>query len=112
MKMNEQKDENLRSVLREWKVNEPLPARFQEHVWQRIEKVEAAKGISLGAYLAHWLEQTFARPALAFAYVAVLLVSGITLGYSHAQQRQARMNDDLGTRYVQSVDPYQKLASR
>jgi hypothetical protein len=47
-------------------------------------------------------------PAFAVAYVAALLLAGIGTGYWQTRSLTSRVEGDLGTRYVQSVDPYQK----
>ena len=100
-------DEPLRELLAQWKVEESLPPRFQEQVWKRIEQAEARKPQSKLAALAHWIEATFRRPVLAFAYVAVLLFVGLGTGYWQAQGAMAQSQSELRARYVQSVDPYQ-----
>ena len=48
------------------------------------------------------------RPAVAVAYATVLLIAGVAAGYWQARNQTAHLDDELGTRYVQSVDPYQK----
>ncbi|MEO6035358.1 MAG: hypothetical protein ABIQ35_08895, partial [Verrucomicrobiota bacterium] len=65
-------DETLRASLREWKENSPLPPRFQEHVWRRIERAEADGKTTRWNFLKS-IEMLFARPALAVSYVAILL---------------------------------------
>jgi hypothetical protein len=47
------------------------------------------------------------KPALATAYVAVLLVIGASVGWSQARQETARVTGKLSARYAQAVDPYQ-----
>jgi len=64
MHMNESNDDlRLRKLLRDSRSGEPLPPRFQERVWQRIETAErtAAPAFSLS----QWLGALFARPAFA-----------------------------------------------
>ena len=108
MKTNDSNSEKMSASLRAWKVSEPLPPRFQEQVWSRIERAEVSRG--------HWLtdtvafvERLFARPALAYAYAMLLLTLGLAGGYVAAQQQEARMESQLAVRYVQSIDPYQKV---
>ena len=98
-----------RALLKEWKQEAPLPPRFQERVWRRIEHAEAAPvpTVSLAAMFANWLTNLLPRPALATAYVAVLLVIGASVGWSQARQETARVSGELSARYAQAVDPYQ-----
>jgi hypothetical protein len=106
--MNNQNDEPLRSVLREWRVESPLPPRFQEQVWNRIEREEANVPLALWPLILAWFKSSVARPAFAVAYASVLLMAGLTAGFVHAQQENAKLNSAIEARYVQSIDPYQK----
>ena len=68
-------DAKLSSLLRQSRVAPPLPPRFQENVWRRIES--AAAGKTAGS--PGWLEAVIAsmlRPRLALAGVAALVVAG------------------------------------
>jgi hypothetical protein len=109
MKPNQESenDGQVTGLLREWTVSTPLPPRFQEQVWQRIARAEATTKSSFGQTLAHWIDATFRRPALAFCYVTVLLSGGLTVGYWHAQEKSDHIASQSRTLYVQSVDPYQ-----
>ena len=100
-------DKQLHDLLAEWKVGTSLPPRFQEQVWKRIDQSEAHKPQSSLAALAHWIEAAFRRPALASAYVAVLLFVGLGAGYWQAQGAMTQSQSEMRARYVQSVDPYQ-----
>lgn len=102
-------DAPLRDALREWAVTEPLPPRFQEQVWQRIERAEAKASLPVLAWgqLQEWIATMLPRPALALAYVTVLLVVGVTLGWNQARVETTRVTSELGARYAQAVDPYQ-----
>jgi len=101
------KDESLSKLLHAWKTEAPLPPRFQEAVWQGIERAESCVRVPLWRLLAARIEAAFAQPALATAYVAVLLVAGVSAGYWHAEDRTAQTKSELRSRYVQTVDPYQ-----
>ena len=97
--------------MREWKVTAPLPPRFQEDVWHRIEQGECSAAettTTLWSVFKARLAAAIPRPAVAVAYLTVLLVAGVAGGYWKAQSHTAHLDDELGTRYVQSVDPYQK----
>lgn len=104
--------EPLRQVMREWRVTEPLPPRFQEGVWRKIQQAESSKApattTTLWSAFKAWLVSVMPRPAVAVAYVAVLFAVGTTSGYWQARSQTSRSHDELGTRYVQAVDPYQK----
>jgi len=98
--------EPVRKLLQEWKVTTPLPPRFQEQVWQRIESSEQQAVRSVRAVIAHWVGTVLPRPALAVSYVAILLTIGVTVGWTQARQEAARVKDELGQRYVRVLDPY------
>lgn len=114
MKPNKQEpenDEHLRSLLREWVVDAPLPPRFQEQVWQRIERAGARPTLlTLWRSTLLALQRSLARPKLAFSYVTVLLAVGVAAGSWAAQIQSSRLDTALGLRYVQSVDPYKTVA--
>ena len=108
---NPESDERLRTVLRSWVVDTPLPPRFQEQVWQRIDRAELRPDSPFWAGLLRLIEVALPRPKIAFAYVSVLLAVGVTAGAWAAQVKTNRTKTDLGLRYVQSVDPYRAVAS-
>jgi hypothetical protein len=96
-------DPQLDRLLQTWRVTDPLPPRFQERVWKRIE---AAESKTVKPEAANWLAILFARPALATVCAALLLVAGLTTGLLRANHDAAQMNTELAQRYVASVDPY------
>ena len=100
-------DHPLDRLLQKWRVTPPLPPRFGEQVWKRIERAEVP-AVSIREAVRAWIAMAFARPAFAFAYVTVLLMIGLTLGAIQASQKTARWEQGLEARYVQSIDPYQK----
>ena len=104
--------ETVRRVLREWKVISPLPPRFVENVWRRIEKAEPAAPLvsnpTLWVVLKTWLALTLPRPAFAISYVSVLLVAGLFAGYWHSRVEATSWDRALASRYVEAVDPFQK----
>jgi len=104
-------DDPLRQTLRQWVVDTPLPARFQERVWQRIARKETRPESNLSNALARLLEIVQPRPKLAFAYLMVLLAAGGVAGSWAAQRENNRLDAALGSRYLQSVDPFQIAAA-
>jgi hypothetical protein len=111
MKTNkpDNRDDALRNVLKEWRAEAALPPRFQEGVWQHIERerVQMQTAPSAWAAVAHWISALLPRPAMAAAYVAALIFAGATVGWTQAHQTNARVKNELGERYVQVLDPYQ-----
>jgi hypothetical protein len=112
MKTNQlpEDDDPLRQVLHQWKVETPLPPRFQEEVWRRITRVEAKPERTFLAGLLSLLDVSLARPKVAYSYLIILLLLGVVGGSWAAQREANRLDAALGSRYVQSVDPYQKVA--
>ena len=102
-------DEKLSKVLHEWKADSSLPPRFQEGVWRQIESASATRATapSVWSVCAHWIGTLLPRPAMATAYVAVLLAVGVSAGWAQAHQTNARVKGELGNRYVRVLDPYQ-----
>ena len=100
-------DGALRKVLKEWRVEAPLPPRFQEQVWQRIERVQSTSAPGVAGMFSRWVAMTTLRRGLAVAYLAGLLAIGITAGWVNARHESARVKNELGQRYVRLLDPYQ-----
>ena len=92
-------------------VDEPLPPRFQERVWERIAQAEAKPqaNVTLWGLLRRALETNLPRPKFAYSYVTVLLLLGVVSGAWAAQRESTRLKAALGSAYVQSVDPFQKV---
>ena len=105
----DENNESLNKALRAWKVDAPLPPRFQEDVWRRIARAKAQTTASVWLTLAAWLDAAFRRPALAASCALVLLAAGATAGWSQARQETARVTGELSVRYVHSVDPYKPI---
>lgn len=112
MKPESENPELLRKAMREWRVTEPLPPRFQEGVWRKIQQADSsakpATTTTLWPVFKAWLASMLPRPAVAVAYVAALFAVGTASGYWQARSQTSRSHEQMGTRYVQAVDPYQK----
>lgn len=99
----EPKNDPLRALLREARPAPPLPPRFHESVWRRIESAEAPalQPSSPWAWLEQWVERLL-QPRLAVASLAVLLVAGGLTGFvtsASAAKQQAQ------ERYLSVVAP-------
>ena len=99
-------DARLRTLLRSWVVDTPLPPRFKENVWRRIERADLQPESPFWAGLLRLIEVSLPRPRVALAYVSLLLAVGLTAGAWAAQVKTSHTESSLGLRYVQSVDPY------
>jgi len=97
--------DGLSKILQTWKVAAPLPPRFEEQVWQRIARVGAAPNLWL--QFLNWLELALPRRAVAGAYLAILLLAGLTAGYWESRSKANELDEILGRRYVQMIDPFQ-----
>jgi hypothetical protein len=97
-------DETLRKVLGQWQVAQPLPPRFQERVWSRIE--QAAATPTAWQFWQRWLEGAFASRTAATAYVTALLLAGVAAGYVNGQAHQQRWKTQQAAQYVHDLDPY------
>jgi hypothetical protein len=100
-------DAALGKLLHEWRADAPLPPHFQQAVWRRIEGAQASRASSVWTAIAGWIGTALPRPALAAAYVAILLTLGVTAGWTQARQETARVKNELGERYIRTLDPYQ-----
>ena len=92
----------LGAVLREARTTPSLPPRFQENVWRRIESAEA-RHIPVGDR--NWLDAVVGwllRPRLALAVAAVLVLTGVGLGWSQGKQLARH---DAQARYLAAVAP-------
>lgn len=104
----ESQDATLRQVLHTWKLDAPLPPRFEEGVWNRIASSEAdAVFVTPLTALRLWLRQMALKPAFAVSYAAILLGLGIAGGFWQSQVTAQRDAEAMSTRYVQMIDPYQ-----
>ncbi len=108
MNKNPENEQVLNEALKQWQVSTPLPPRFQEQVWHRIERREAR--VASPWSVRQWIEQALPRPKFAVAYLTVLLALGVAAGSLAAQKTSSRVASELGTRYVQLIDPFRAEA--
>ncbi|MGD0814999.1 MAG: hypothetical protein ABSA83_15445 [Verrucomicrobiota bacterium] len=101
------RDEALHGLLKEWRADAQLPARFQDGVWRRIERAQTPAASPDWDVVAGWIGRLVPRPALAASYVAILLTIGVTTGWTQARQETARVKGELADRYIRVLDPYQ-----
>jgi hypothetical protein len=97
-------DEKLRALLLEGRpAAPPLPPRFQQSVWRRIEHAEAAAvpTPSSFAWLRCWAERLL-LPRFALASLALLLVAGGLTGYVTSGDRVKQQAQE---RYLSAVAP-------
>jgi len=108
-KPTNESDPVLSAVLREWKLSDSWPPRFQEQVWKRIERAEIPS-VSSGSpwsLLTDWINAMLPRPALALACAMILLLIGGAAGWAQARHETGHVGDQLEARYLRVVDPYQ-----
>lgn len=98
-------DQTLSVLLRGAHPAPALPPRFQEGVWQRLERTERP---TKSASAVGWLEQ-FVRGALSPAYaaagLALVMVAGAWLGIRDGAGQANRVEQ---TRYVAAVSPFHR----
>ena len=103
---NRSANDPLRELMAHWKVETPLPPRFQQAVWERIAARSRSTTASLWSILCLWLEDGFRRPAWAVSFAALFLMAGLAFGLWRGYETTRDMDRDLARRYVQMVDPY------
>ena len=107
-------DSELREKLAAWRMEGHLPRDFQQRVWKRIAVREAA---NVDAPWLTWLRSRLISatrvsvPRLALAAVAVGLLIGTTTGVVEASRWNSTTWNRLEAKYVQSIDPYQRIPS-
>jgi hypothetical protein len=93
----------LSDLLRESRPAPPLPPRFQEAVWRRIEKAEAPSNAPSPPVWLDWLVERLLRPRFALASItALLLVSGL----AGALRGTEMAKQAAQVRYLSTVAPH------
>jgi hypothetical protein len=95
-------DAKLSALLREVRASPAPPPRFQEGVWQRIEKAETPAQSAGGVAWLDALAALVLRPRWAMATVAVLMIAGALLGAYDGTQAARQ---DAQARYLAVVAP-------
>ena len=91
-----------------WKVDLPIPPRFQADVWQKIAARQAQH--SVWSRLAEWFERALLRPQFAMALILVAGLTGGGLAQLKVRQANAQSFRALEAQYVASIDPYAHVA--
>ncbi len=108
-------DKRLHELLQDWRVEAPLPPRFQEGVWRKIARADAAapSGWRRGwdELIAGWTA-LLRRPVGAVAYLSALLLVGTVLGYWQSDRFGDQKEMAWRAAYVQSVYPYSTRSDR
>jgi hypothetical protein len=107
-------DSELREKLAVWQVEAELPPDFQQRVWKRIATRETGNVdppwlIWLGSHLIS--TKLVSVPRLAVTAIAIGLLIGTTTGVVEASRWNSATWNRLEAKYVQSIDPYQRLPS-
>lgn len=98
----------MSELLRTWRVDAPLPLRFEERVWRRISQEQESRASVwsewLGELYVRW-RALLMRPAGATAYLLALLVVGGGLGYWQSEHYTSEAEAGWRGAYVRSVNP-------
>lgn len=107
-------DSELREKLAAWNIEARLPHDFQQCVWKRIAMREAS---NVDAPWWTWLRGRLISvtrvsvPRLALTAVVVAALIGTTTGVFEAARWNSVTWNRLKAKYVQSIDPYQRIIS-
>ena len=107
-------DSELSEKLAAWRIEARLPHDFQQRVWKRIAMREAA---NVDPPWLTWLSSRLISatrvsvPRLALTAVVIGLLIGTTTGVVEASRWNSAAWNRLETKYVQSIDPYQRIPS-
>jgi hypothetical protein len=105
-------ESEMREKLAAWRIEAQLPRDFQQRVWKRIAVREAA---NVDPPWLIWLRSCLISatrvsvPRLALTAVAVGLFIGTTTGVMEASRWNSATWNHLEAKYVQSIDPYQRI---
>ena len=107
-------DSELREKLAAWQIEAQLPRDFRQRVWKRIAVREAA---NVDPPWLIWLRSCLISatqvsvPRLALTAIVVALLIGTTTGLVEASRWNSVTLNRLEPKYVQSIDPFQRIPS-
>ena len=107
-------DSELREKLPAWRIEAQLPRDFQQRVWKRIAMHEAA---NIDPAWLIWLKSLLISatrvsvPRLATTAAVAGLFIGTTTGLVEASHWNKVIWNRLEAKYVQSIDPFQRIPS-
>ena len=107
-------DSELREKLAAWRIEVQLPRDFQQRVWKRIAVREAA---NVDAPWLTWLRSRLISatrvsvPRLALTAIVAASLIGTTTGLVAASRWNSLTWNRLEAKYVQSIDPFQRIPS-
>ncbi len=104
-------DSDLREKLTAWRIEARLPDDFQQRVWERIAAREAANIDSPWLTWLRILAPRLSVPRLALIAVIAGIFIGTTTGVLEASRWNSATWNRLEAKYVQSIDPYQRIPS-
>lgn len=93
-------DTRLREVLREARTDPPLPPRFQEAVWRRVE---TATSVPVPLTWLEGLVERLLRPRVALAGMATVMLIGALAG---VMSGMAGARENAQARYLAAVSPH------
>ena len=107
-------DSELREKLAAWRIEGHLPRDFQQRVWKRIAVHEAP---NIDPAWLIWLKSLFisatrvSASRLALTTVVAASLIGTTTGLIAASRWNSLTWNRLEAKYVQSIDPLQRIPS-
>ena len=107
-------DSELREKLAAWRIEAQLPRDFQHRVWKRIAMHE---GANIDPAWLIWLKSLLisatrvSAPRLALTAIVAALLIGTTTGLVAASRWNSLTWNRLEAKYVQSIDPFQRIPS-
>jgi hypothetical protein len=107
-------DSELREKLAAWRIEAQLPRDFQQRVWKRIAVHDAANSVPAWLIWVKGLLISATRvsvPRLALTAIAAASLIGTTTGLVTASRWNSLTWNRLETKYVQSIDPFQRIPS-
>ena len=96
-------DSKLRALLREAHPSPELPPRFQEGVWQRLERAGRRHQETASVGLIERLVRGLFRPAFATGGLVAAMFAGVWLGVREGETRLRRVEQ---SHYVAAVSPF------